>query len=566
MDEQKTPIETTLEIHQPIQEKKSFEDVAKEIIKDSIRNAICIDDNYLAPYSDFVEGVNSNDPKKLYYSFRKEGHCDLDIYQFKNFDEWRQNDYMIHNKDLLILDWELDDSAEKYKNTLLILNDIISKKNIPFVVIYTNTEDLNSVSQVLCENYNFYNSTNFDDFISLFKDKISRLSKRYDEVEIFFEENKQLFFEFFKFFNKREEISNEIIKRLAEFLELTDLKKLSNKIIRTTKEQFSANEDIIESMLIIANLIFSINLKDDSKKISNKRIGIDKDCFLINGVIILVLHKSGNNDGVEPENLFNVFSEAIYTNPHSIINLITLELKDKLREDFSSIGTKFNMIDERAFLYHANNYVKINGKDKVFEKSSFVNFVIQSWMNELTQYNLDLDLRSTFLLEELLKEIKVDVDLPDKLSQFANMVSCVNIENRKNKKITFGDIFKSGENYFLCITPLCDCLNTNKIENQFYFTVGTEVSNKSSLEKAEQGFYSFINCNSKNIAIEWKCKPFTSYIPTDENNIDSLKILYANNMHELEHLTILKENYTQRIANNSFGYGYRVGVDLPHIS
>lgn len=280
---------------------------------------------------------------------------------------------------------------------------------------------------------------------------------------------------------------------------------------------------------------------------------------------MLILHKNDNNEGVAPENLFNVFSEAIYTNPHSIINLISLELKDKLREDFSTIGTKFNMIDERAFLYHANNYVKKNEEGKVFDKTSFVNFVIQSWMNELTQYNLELDLKSTNLLEELLYDIDADIDLHDKLSQYANMVSCVNLENRKNKKITFGDIFKSGENYFLCITPLCDCLNTNKIKNQFYFTIGEKINKKSALEKAEQDFFSFIHYNNENIAIDWKCKPFTSYISNDANNIDSLKIVYANNTYELEHLTILKENYTQRIANNSFGYGYRVGIDLPHI-
>ncbi len=555
----------SVEISKPLQEIKSFQDVAKAIIRDSIRNAICIDDNYLAPYSDSTEGLNTNDPKKLYYSFRKQGHCDLDIYQFKTFDEWLENNYMIHNKDLMVLDWELDDGEEKFKNTLLILNDIIFEKRIPFVVIYTNTEDLDSVSQVLCENYNLYNSTTFDEFVNFLKEKISRLSDKSEDVELFFEENRKLFFELIKFFDKREELSQEIIQKFGTFLDYNDLVKLSKKIVSTTKEKFLSKENIVESLLVIANLIFSVNLQDDAKKTINKRIEIVKDCYLINGIIVLILHKSGNEDGVEPENLFNVFSEAIYTNPHSIINLVSLELKDKLREDFSKIGTKFNLIDERAFLYHANNYSIQNGENKEFDKTSFVNFIIQYWMNELAQYNLDLDLKSILILEERLQDIYVDNDLHDKLSQYAHMVSSVNIENRRNKKLTFGDIFKSDDKYFLCITPLCDCLNPSKIDFQFYFITGKKINNKSALENAEQGFYSFVNFNDEFIAIEWKCKPFTSYISESDNNVKSLNLTYANVPLELKHVTILKENYAQRIANNSFGYGYRVGVDFPHI-
>lgn len=547
-------------------ENRNFDEIAKQIIKNSIRNAICIDDNYAAPYSEVNAELNSEDPKALYYSFRKEGHCDLDIYQFQNIEDWQNSDYMTHNKDLMILDWELDQDGEKYQNTLIILEDIILNKRIPFVVIYTNTEDLNNVSNVLCEKFNEFTETDYDEFINLLKHKISNLSPRHEDIDSFFEEEKKIFYEFFKFHDRREEISQEILAKLSSFLEYPNIEKLSKKIISTIKSNhIIRNEfELIDALLIISNITLSSNISVDSNNFKNIRIKIKKDCFLINGVIVLVLHKKNNHDGVNPEDLFSVFSEAIYSNPHSIVNLISLELKDKLREDFSIIGTRFNMINEKAFLYHANNYNHLIGDVNAFDKSAFTNFVIQSWMNELTQYNLDLSLQSIDLLENLLEEIPINPDLEIKLSQYANMVSCVNIENRTNKKLTFGDVFKSDTNYFICITPHCDCLNPSKIDHHFYFTIGEKTNISSALQDAEQGFYSFIFDDNEYIAIKWKCKPFTTFISEDNNDIGSLKLSHKNNSLDLNHITILKENYTQRIANNSFGYGYRVGIDLPH--
>jgi hypothetical protein len=81
-----------------VEVKEGEKDVAKEIIKNAIRSAICIDDLYAAPYSYPDENLNFEDPKKLFYSFRKNGHCDLDIYQYTNSEEWTKHKYLLHNK------------------------------------------------------------------------------------------------------------------------------------------------------------------------------------------------------------------------------------------------------------------------------------------------------------------------------------------------------------------------------------------------------------------------------------------------------------------------------------
>lgn len=542
----------------------NFNTVANRVIKNSIRSAICIDDNYLAPYADKDARYNEEDPKKLYHSFRKDGNCDLDIYQFETIEKWDEHDYMTHNKDLMVLDWELDQTGTKYESTLKILNKIIPTKRIPFIVIYTHTEDLNSVSKVLCQNYNHFCENDYSDLINSLKEKLKNLSDEAEDIEHFLEGEEELFYTFFKFYSKRDDTLKDLIKKLSSFLKYADVRKLENKVHSIFKEKFNTKTPL-ESLLFMSQIILSNKIKHGSYRTKNVRIEIEKDCFLINGVIVLVIHKKNDSDGVNPEDLFSVFSEVLSSNPHSIINLLGLELKDKLREDFSMIGTKFNMINKKAFLYHANNYKIKNGNDSIFDKISFQNFVIQSWMNELTQYNLDLELESTNLLEDLLEEIDIDDDLQEKLVQYASMVSCVNLDKRKSKKLIFGDIFKSESKYFLCITPLCDCLNPSKINNQFYFVTGEKVNNKTSLEEAEKGYYSFLKNDDNYIAIEWKCKPFTSYISDDKNNIENISLSYMGENKNLIHCTILKENYTQRIANQSFGYGYRVGVDFPHL-
>ncbi|MAN28978.1 hypothetical protein [Mesonia sp.] len=145
------------------------------------------------------------------------------------------------------------------------------------------------------------------------------------------------------------------------------------------------------------------------------------------------------------------------------------------------------------------------------------------------------------------------------------MVSCVNLKNRSNYKLGFGNLFKSKDYYFLCITPHCDCLRPSKINNEFYFIHGKEIKIETALKGAETGDYTFCIIEGRPLSIEWICKPFSSYI-SDEDNVKIEKtISFRNESYPLEYICTLKENYAQRISNNSFGYGYRIGVDLPNL-
>lgn len=101
----------------------NIEELSQEIIYRSINSAVCIDDSFIPPYE---QGQAENDnfvrPKELYLSFRKDGKCDLDIYKYNGIEAFHNDkSYLFNNKDLLILDWELQpNQLIKYKDSISI--------------------------------------------------------------------------------------------------------------------------------------------------------------------------------------------------------------------------------------------------------------------------------------------------------------------------------------------------------------------------------------------------------------------------------------------------------------
>lgn len=75
----------------------------RKIISSSINNAICIDDEFCAPY-EFGDG-NMEIPKALCASFRNSHACNLDVFHFSNKDDLESNlATLFKNRDLLIVD------------------------------------------------------------------------------------------------------------------------------------------------------------------------------------------------------------------------------------------------------------------------------------------------------------------------------------------------------------------------------------------------------------------------------------------------------------------------------
>jgi hypothetical protein len=118
--------------------------VANEIIQNAIHSAICVDNAFVEPYSDAVIGGDKETPKKLFESFRK-SNCSLDIYRYLDMSKWeRDREYVLGNRDLLILDWELTGDPP-FRDALKILWEAVKLPSLPFVLIYTQEPNISLI-------------------------------------------------------------------------------------------------------------------------------------------------------------------------------------------------------------------------------------------------------------------------------------------------------------------------------------------------------------------------------------------------------------------------------------
>ncbi|MDE5422913.1 response regulator receiver domain [Ancylomarina sp. DW003] len=546
----------------------SFDIIAKEVIVDSIRSAICIDDSYASAYSD-DKNLNHTEPKDLYESFRNIGKCDLDIYQFKNLEESWNKEYMLSNKDLMILDWELSKIEPKYSDTLAILSDVIKSNKIPFVVIYTSTPELGNISRVLFEDFNFITKDfDRDSIITSLNTAFGKVPKDGDDIDFdnYLDSDtlKGFFFDYLNQIEDKGDRKDDILSFLRDQMKL----KINNEAIygvlkRVLLKELPTTDDLLKDLSIMA-----LNADDNKTKSYNiKRINAQPLTLKIDGTTILIYHKK-ERGGVNPEELFEVFSQAIIANPNNYLSLLSLELKDQLREEFSKIGTRFSEINETAFFYHMQNFR--NKENKEFNKRNIYDFVIKSWLQDLNTHRLDGKSKVVGLVDTAFDRVKspipleIDKSIEDPLIKYSALIS-TSIMKREDQMLRFGDIFKKKETdeFYVCITPHCDCVNpSEKINNNFYFIKGSVANKGKAISEAEKKFYSFLEFSGEGLCIKWSCKPFTAYIV--ENNVENLSFTYKGEDASFEYITTLKENFAQRLSNESFGYGYRVGIDLPH--
>lgn len=558
----------------------TFQNIATQIIKKSIRTAVCIDDEFSEPYEAPEAGIHSPDmPQKLYNSFQEQGECSLDVYRYKDLKKWNdRKETILSSKDLIILDWELDKTGIKYQNTLKILNDIIGNGSTQLVIIYTNTPELTdveiSIQTYFCPLNIFFSKVTKEYIVDILEEK-----EIVEDGTAFFDDLK-------KQFSKNEIYSRKL--KLSDLLKkLLDTPSKLGSFFREMKLIFKgvSNEELLEILLFKA---YHLDDFISEKERSILKVKFDRILLDIDGISVLIVKKPKNGEldnVVRPENLFKSFSHVLTSAPNNSMSLMSIEMKDLFRNNISFISNSIKSIDELAFFNQWNNLNKDKTSTPEEAENEFNHFLLENWLNELTQFTLNVSNKLDFFealkkyYEENELELKVGVNVPqEELIKLGAHFSTLNINNgnRKCHKIQFGDIFwkndtlTSCNEVLLCITPHCDARRPQKIKHTHYFIRGLVVSNKEEIDKAlkesEKDNYSFLYCGGTPICIQWITKPVTIFIPEEKNDInDVIEIDLFGAKYQLNHITILKENYTQRVANYSFGHAMRVGITLPYL-
>ncbi len=548
-----------------------FNSVATSIIQDSIKSAVFIDDKVLLPFEEEKDGlINHSD---MYFTFIQR-QCSLTFYRFEK--DWQEHEnYLFDNRDLIILDWQLTESEPKYIDALKILETAIQKESLHFCSIYTKVEENNNEDQILFKilyyfnylvDFNKVNLNRIKDIFTQFcednglneDDLLLKLKPKLKETLLYWEN-----------IDRKKNSKKEIYSILLDEL---NNRQQWNSIF----EEYSLN--LFEGLFCLFFALEEFGFPSSQRIYPIKIYYIDKQwrIYINDSIIIISNKKTIGND-----KFYDSYKNYLIKEKNVFLTLLGLEIKNKFRQSSGFIGNELSEISQIAFFYHNKNKEK---KEFKIEQKELYEFLKKIWLDQATsifhQNNLKLleEIEDFIEQHEIIRKVeKFEENISTtenhqkELFHLNKFYNVLNYNPQKDDLITFGDIFKSvkdgAEVYFLCITPLCDCVSPDKIDHQYSFVRHENVINNyyNCLKDAEGKHVSFIKFKDEMIGIDWgKSKPFTLYIK-NPNILSPSKIHFLNKYWDLEFVCRLKENYAQRIANHAYQYPLRVGVSFAQI-
>lgn len=529
----------------------TYQQTANQIIKDSIKSAIFIDENALPFYSPIPDDPSIEEvlSQGLYSNFRNEG-ISLAIHKYSVGDEAKNelSRYLYEDRDLVLLDWNLTgESGEEF--SLKMISDIVKRRHIHFCVIYTKESNdgldrvfNNILSYFSCKDVEYYRNLreqlenepdiesikNDLNFINLFRDSI--------------ESGKRI-----GLLSKR---NADLVQRIIEL----------------------SNEPVKKCALIKASIALSDTRKSENENPCPTIVSPVNNTIVIENTIITLLNKSEN----KPETLLDKLSAQITSNESSFTQLLGLEMKNILDKNSSFIDSNLLKISKDAFVHHWNHYKK-EEQEPLF--SEFVKDVLME--------NVGLQLRDkqlSLLNKDLLNSFGEDINVKDEELISMNVFYNAHQLNIP-KKLNFGDVFinSDGNECYICITALCDCLRSEeKIDNNFFFAKGTNIAKADALNLGDTAFVSYLNSSTIvkwtefNSRISERLQAFSPiYIKPiqfkvlnpefDQNGEIELRSINAEGQtipKKVKYATTIKSSYSQRIANHAFTHPLRVGIDF----
>lgn len=517
----------------------TFKSVAQDIINESIKSAVFIDDEIPALFSG--EDDRTGICKPLYESFQAKG-CSVDFSRFSNL-ESVQDKLLFDRKDLVILDWELDSVEPKYKSTLEIINKAVATDNLHFVCIYSHKGD--NSSDIFYKILAYYSGN-----------ELNLMQDNNQAVIDFIEED--------DWRNATEIISSILVKTKELALNIVSEKECRISLRGVFNERYDAFEELVKKKYALATQFNSfIRLgfdlaKSEIYRNEPSKIYINcKDNYLqINNTFFAVFKKGATN----PDDLYNNFSEAISSANEAFLTFMSMEMRNKLMSKSSLIGKGLSRINESAFFHH---------KQTIVPDDAFDEFLVEIWENYNTAWLYKEKSNLLAVIDDYKKD-KSAVEPSD--NDLARLNYYYNIDHTtllSGRNVSFGDVFtidkgEGNEQYIMCITPHCDCLRPNKINGFYYFVNGQIAKINRGLELADSGFISFVqNLKEEIVCIEWDLKPFTLHLCEKQRNISTpTAIVFGDKVVDFKYCCTLKENYCQRITNKSFSNPIRVGISF----
>jgi hypothetical protein len=566
----------------------NYSDKAFNIVRNSINSAIFIDEKAKDFYS--FEPINSQIAEEqlsinLHQGFKANG-ISLAVHKFEKKDV--ENDslkkYLFKDRDLILLDWELDGIAgEEY--SLKLLSEIINYPHLNFCCIYTRTKRFETIFSQVETYFSGFDRNDFE----MIKNTYSHL-----------DENKDL----------------QSLQKILTGDEANKLQRIRDDLgVEIEIHPFINDQSFTK--LELANSIksaFAKNVKSERKEPRANSIVAGTDSFIINNTFVFLLAKDSDKDP-DPSSLIRRISDEVVKNKNSFLQLLGLEMQTIFNENERFIDENF-LNSSTSALFRHRNYLKKQQKNDVTFTSIIKRILLEH--AGLRLRTAKLTLLDTDFLDEESKNYNSSPTVEELLliNTFYNSVAVKSLNNIDIPNLNFGDVFRDENDvYYLCITALCDCLYPNKIDHNFYFALGHEIDLNIALKLGDTAFINFlpdgkaVNWGNLEQLKEEKVKKteleteeqFKVRVLVSENkayqdflykpyyvkpkifNVEGVKMndkklkiwelsyKAAKDGNLLEHdirnkeiyyVTTLRTDYAQRVANHAFGHPARVGVDF----
>ena len=392
----------------------SYEEKVFEIIKKSIKSAIFIDEKALESYSiqQFDETIiEHNLCLELHKSFKKEG-VSLAVHKFEkeNIDNTKLKRYLFNDRDLVLLDWELDNDVNiGLSYSLKLLSEIVNSNHINFCCIYSSSSKFDGI---------------FNHILSYFSD-ISK-DEREKIISVFDGVNELV--EIANSFNHNDSNAYDDVIDKLENIGLTVT--LINKHFNNTNIKDSIKK-ILHS--------FSDYTKSDGMEHIPNLISYENNSLVINNTIIFILQKDFETD-INTDVIINRISNVFVSTQNNFVQLLGLEMQTVFNNEGSFIDENLLNVSKETIFAHRNHLKEKNKSDIPF-KSLIKNVLIEHSTLKLRTAQLSI-LDEPFLDEESKKQVNKpsDNDIAA-LNTFYNSVQIAKTKNSNLPSINFGDVF-----------------------------------------------------------------------------------------------------------------------------
>lgn len=510
----------------------TYEEAAKLIIKGAIRSAIFIDENAKEPYSE--DNPSETDRSISLYQQMKNNGVSLSICKYSNACYNEQKEYLFANRDLVLLDWKLEGEEQGCEKSLELLDEIVNEqKHIHFCVIYTS-ENKDSVLKNLLSYFSNTTKEEYDEIrmnLADQEEEIKEILDVLDELSV-----------------KRYEVECEYMYK--------NIRRTKRDLLTSILQNVVSDSPLCS--LIKCGMAFDEkSIKSDKHEPCPSSIDASLYALSIKNIIIVILNKNE----VTPNNLFQKFADTLVSYRWGVMQLVGLEMHNIQKKSSSFIDEQILKVTKKALGYH--------------KYKSNIRF--DDYLRTVMLEQLSLNLREEKLtLVDAIDSEEYDDKLQEEyisMNVFYNSV-CI----KRNRPLTFGDVFRCDNSYYICITALCDCAKPEKRDNCFYFAKGTSITSTKALKIGDKGFISYLNskeCVKWNLHIDNVDEPVyivpETFIILDnmikEQELEANKPILENGeltfkKYCLKYITTIKQNYAQRIANHAFAHPARVGIDF----